>query len=74
MSDIYDRTCVLLMNFCLIVNYFIWSPDEIFVPFSRGSSQLRDWSWVSLIASRFFTIWDTREAQNLGAEATKSNA
>ena len=31
-------------------------------PFSRGSSQLRDWTQVSHIAGRFFTIWATREA------------
>ena len=29
---------------------------------SRGSSQSRDWTWVSCIADRFFTIWTTREA------------
>ena len=32
------------------------------IPFSRGSSQLRDWTRVSCIAGRFFTIWVTREA------------
>ena len=32
-------------------------------PFSRGSSQPRDWTWVSCIADRFFTSWATREAQ-----------
>ena len=31
-------------------------------PFSRGSSQLRNWTRVSCIADRFFTIWTTREA------------
>ena len=25
--------------------------------FSRGSSQPRDWTWVSCMAGRFFTIW-----------------
>ena len=29
------------------------------IPFSRRSSQPRDWPWVSCIAGRFFTIWDT---------------
>ena len=29
---------------------------------SRGSSQPRDWTQVSCIAGRFFTIWTTREA------------
>ena len=33
------------------------------VPFSRGSSQPRDWTQVSRIAGRFFTSWATREAQ-----------
>ena len=28
----------------------------------RGSSQLREWTWVSWITGRFFTIWATREA------------
>ena len=32
-------------------------------PFSRGSSQLRDWTQVSLIAGGFFTHWATSEAQ-----------
>ena len=30
-------------------------------PFSRGSSQPRDWTQVSHIAGRFFTSWATRE-------------
>ena len=34
------------------------------IPFSRGSSQLRDRTQVSHIASRFFTIWTTREIEN----------
>ena len=33
-------------------------------PFSRGSSQSRDRTWVSCIAGRFFIGWATREAQN----------
>ena len=32
-------------------------------PFSRGSSQPRDWTQVSSTAGRFFTSWATREAQ-----------
>ena len=32
------------------------------IPFSRGSSWPRDWTWVSCSAGRFFTIWATREA------------
>ena len=32
------------------------------IPFSRGSSQPGNQTWVSLIAGRFFTSWATREA------------
>ena len=32
-------------------------------PFSRGSSWPRNWTRVSCIAGRFFTSWDTKEAQ-----------
>ena len=32
------------------------------MPSSRGSSPPRDWTWVSCIVDRFFTIWATREA------------
>ena len=39
-----------------------FSRPEAF-PFSRGSSQPRDWTQVSLIAGGFFTSWATREAQ-----------
>ena len=35
-------------------------------PFSRGSSQPRDWTQVSCIAGGFFTSWATREAQDTG--------
>ena len=31
-------------------------------PFSRGSSQPRDWTQVSCIAGGFFTSWGTKEA------------
>ena len=36
--------------------------EWIAIPFSRGSSWPRDWTQVSYIADRFFTIWATREA------------
>ena len=35
-------------------------------PFSRGSSQHRDWAQVSLIAGRFFTSLATRKPKNTG--------
>ena len=37
----------------------------IAIPFSRGSSLPRDWTWVSHIAGRFFTVWTTREVHHL---------
>ena len=37
--------------------------EWVAVPFSRGSSQPRDWTQVFLIAGGFFTSWATREAQ-----------
>ena len=36
-------------------------PEWVAFPFSRGSSQPRDWTQVSCIAGRFFTSWATRE-------------
>ena len=35
--------------------------EWVAIPFSRGSSQPRDQTWVSHIADRFFVIWATRE-------------
>ena len=40
-----------------------WSGFSI--PFSIGSSQPRDQTWVSCIAARFFTIWGTWEDQRV---------
>ena len=36
--------------------------EWVAIPFSRGSSQLRDRTWVFCTAGRFFTIRATREA------------
>ena len=33
--------------------------EWVAMPSSRGYSQPRDWTWVSHIAGRFFTIWGT---------------
>ena len=35
--------------------------EWIAIPFSRRSSRHREWTWVSHIAGRFFTVWATRE-------------
>ena len=37
--------------------------EWVAIPFSRGSSQPRDWTQISHIAGGFFTVWATREAQ-----------
>ena len=38
--------------------------DWVAIPFYRGSSRPRDWTWVSCLAGGFFTIWAaTRQAQ-----------
>ena len=36
--------------------------EWVAISFSRGSSWPKNWTWVSCIAGRFFTIWATREA------------
>ena len=36
--------------------------DWVAIPFSKGSSEPRDWTQVSHIAGGFFTSWATREA------------
>ena len=33
--------------------------EWIAIPFSRGSSRPRDWTWLSHIAGRLFTVWTT---------------
>ena len=35
----------------------------VVIPFSRGSSQPRDQTWVTCVAGRFFTIWAIRKAK-----------
>ena len=39
--------------------------EWVATPFSRGLSWLRDWTWVSCIAGRRFTLWATREPYTL---------
>ena len=36
--------------------------EWVTIPFSRGTSQPRDWTQISCIVGRFFTVWATREA------------
>ena len=39
--------------------------EWVAIPFSRGSSQPRDQTWVSCIEVRFIIIWATREAHDV---------
>ena len=39
--------------------------EWVAIPFSRGSSQPRDWTQVSHVTGRFFTSWATTEAHGL---------
>ena len=39
--------------------------EWVAIPFSRGSSWVRDQTGVSCIADRFFTIWTAREASQI---------
>ena len=39
------------------------TPEWAAISFSRGSSLPRDWTQVSSIAGRLFTLWTTREAK-----------
>ena len=43
-------------------------------PFSRASSQPRDWTQVSCIAGGFFTSWATREAPFIEGTDAKTEA
>ena len=45
--------------------------ELVVILFSRGSSQPRDQTRVSHIASRLFTIWTTREAPNISQTPCK---
>ena len=45
--------------------------ESVAIPFFRGSSRPRDWTQVSCVRSRFFTIWATREAPTSEDTETK---
>ena len=73
--------CVLVAQLCLTlcdpIDYTAWGSsihgilqarilEYVTIPFSRVTSQPRDWTRVSCIAGKFFTIWAMREAHILG--------
>ena len=45
------------------VHRTLWAKilEWVAISFSRGSSRLGDWTWVSCVAGGFFTIWATRK-------------
>ena len=45
--------------------------EWVAISFSGGSSQPRDWTQVSCIAGRCFTLWATREAPDFWTKATQ---
>ena len=47
--------------------------EGVAISYSMGSSQPRDWTPVSHIAGRFFTVWTTRQAP-ASAEVSSSGA
>ena len=47
--------------------------EWVAIPFSRGSSLPRGWTWVSWIAGRFLTIWVTREVWSMLGKPQNSN-
>ena len=65
----------LCPTLCDLMDYTVYGilQDRILewtaVPSSRGSSQPRDKTYVSLIAGGFSTSWATREAQEYGVVA-----
>ena len=45
--------------------------EWVAISFSRGSSRPRDQTWVSCIASRFFTIWATKTMWKYGEDLSR---
>ena len=48
--------------------------EWVAISFSRGSSQPRDWTWVTRIVGRRFTVWVTKEAQRKGKCSPKQDS
>ena len=76
-NQLLESVCVLMDQLCLTLwDLMDCNPpgssvhgllqarilEWVAILFSKGSSWLRDWTWVSCIASNFFTVWATREA------------
>ena len=60
-------------SYCLSHEGSLRILEWVAYPFSRGSSQPRNWTGVSCTADRFFTSWATREAQIMAYHSTNTN-
>ena len=66
---LFTQLCPALCNpmNCILPGYFVHGAlqarilEWVAIPFSRGSSQPKNWTQVSWTAGRFFTIWATRK-------------
>ena len=68
-----DNMCAKLLSCVQLCNPMDCSPpgssvrgilqEWVAITFSRGSSQPRDWTQVSIITGGIFIVWATREAQ-----------
>ena len=57
LCDAMTVTCQALLSTGILQARIL---EWVAIPSSRGSSQTRDWTQVSCVAGRFFTIWATR--------------
>ena len=69
---VYEQSWFPFRFFNLLAIFNVWATREapkilewITIPFSRGSSGLRDQTWVSCITGRLFSVWATREAPTI---------
>jgi len=72
-EDKNESSSVMSNSFWPCGLYSPWnSPGQntemVAVPFSRRSSQPRDWTQVSWIAGRLFTIWRWKESEKAGLQ------
>ena len=56
-ADTAEHEAIFTVHGIFHVRVLEW----VAISFSRGSSQPRDWTWVSCIVGRCFSIWATRK-------------
>ena len=69
--DVSAFTIIKLSKDLLIIRK-LYVLEWVAYPFSRASSQPRNWTGVSCTEGRFFTIWDIREAHIIKLDLLKS--